>query len=116
MVEGPSSLGAADLSHGSELGDDLRDRVLITHLVYIELLELDGAVKFFDHLEVLQLRDHRVLEALLQEVVLGLLDDVGSVGPELGLAEFFVELEASCRLLLLVTLPLLLRNLDILRD
>ena len=54
--------------------DDVGDRIVVAHVVKVEAAEADRLIEVSDDLHVLQLGDHRVLEALLEQVVVSLLD------------------------------------------
>jgi len=62
-----------DGCHLGELADHGSDWVVITHVVDVEASDRDVPVQLADQLHVLELVDHRVLEALLEHIVVSLL-------------------------------------------
>jgi len=59
------------------MGDD----VVVIHVVVVDVSELNGLIKIANDFHVLEFRDDRIFEALLEQVILALLDatNVGSL-------------------------------------
>lgn len=54
------------LGHLGELGDDLGDGVVLTHMVDLEAGEGDASVEVTNQIHVLQLLDNGVFEAFFE--------------------------------------------------
>ena len=68
------------LCHIGELRDDLGDRILITHVVDVEIAPINALVEVANEVQVLKLGDDWVLESLHEQVVVSLLHGEGVFG------------------------------------
>ena len=64
----------SSVSHFGKGLDDVGDGIILAHVVQVQRAEADGLIEVADDLHVLQLRHDRVLESLLEQVVVCLLE------------------------------------------
>ena len=77
------------LGHLVEGGDDMSDDVVVIHVMEVEVLELNALIKIANNFHVLEFRDDRIFEALLEQVILALLDATNAGSLNLYILELF---------------------------